>query len=145
MNHCVVLDTSVALSWVLPDEDQSIGLNLRARAVGDGTLCLLVPPIFWPEVANVLTIAIRRSRIDLSFARQSLDALQNFGLDEYNVLPKESLELAIAAQISAYDAQYLVLAQRTSASFWTLDKRLRLAAKSSGIAVEPDPEEPPLT
>ena len=116
MKPLVVLDTSVAMSWVLPDEDQEASLELRTRAIEQDTLRLLVPPIFWSEISNVLTMSVRRSRIDLSFAEQALDALQNFGIDEYDVMPKESISLAITTQTSADDAQYLVLAQRFSAT-----------------------------
>lgn len=136
MKPLVVLDTSVAMSWVLPDEDQEASLELRTRAIEQDTLRLLVPPIFWSEISNVLTMSVRRSRIDLSFAEQALDALQNFGIDEYDVMPKESISLAITTQTSAYDAQYLVLAQRFSATLWTLDRRLGQVAKLHGIAVE---------
>ncbi len=49
----------------------------------------------------------------------------NFGIDEYQVRPQDSLSLAVTMQMSAYDAQYLVLAQDTSAPLWALDKRLQ--------------------
>lgn len=99
---------------------------------------LLVPPIFWSDVANVLTISVRRSRITSSFAEQALDALERFGIDEYQVKPQDSLILAMQMQLSAYDAQYLVLAQDTMAPLWTLDNRLQQAAKQQGIPIEPE-------
>ena len=137
MNTQVVLDTSVAISWVLPDEDKDATLYLRTRTIEDSTLRILVPPIFWSEITNVLTMAIRRSRITQPFAEQALDALQNFGIDEYQVRPQDSLSLAVTTQMSAYDAQYLVLAQDTSAPLWTLDKRLQHVAKLQRLTVEP--------
>ena len=82
-------------------------------------------------------MAIRRSRITQPFAEQALDALQNFGIDEYQVRPQDSLSLAVTTQMSAYDAQYLVLAQDTSAPLWTLDKRLQHVAKLQQLTVEP--------
>ncbi len=62
----------------------------------------------------------------------------SFGIDEHDVMLKESLSLAITTQTSAYDAQYLVLAQRFSATLWTLDRRLGQVAKLHGIVVEPE-------
>lgn len=138
MNPQVVLDTSVAMSWVLPDEHQEATLRLRERTIDDPTIRLLVPPIFWSEVTNVLAMAVRRSRITPSFAKQALAALQDFGIDEYQVRPLDSLILAIRTQLSAYDAQYLALAQDTAAPLWTLDNRLQQAAKPQGIAIEPE-------
>lgn len=70
-------------------------------------------------------MAIRRCRIDQPYVKNALDALQNFGMDEYHVKPQDSLALAVLAQIRASDAQYLVLAHAASAPLWTLDTRLR--------------------
>ncbi len=138
MNPQVVLDTSIAMSWVLPDEHQKAALRLREQAIEKVAMHLLVPPIFWSEVTNVLTMSVRRSRITQSFAKEALDALQHFGIAEYQVRPQESLILAMRIQLSAYDAQYLVLAKNTVAPLWTLDNRLQQAAKQQGIRIEPE-------
>ena len=55
-----VLDSSVALAWVLPDEGNSYADELLERLIADGAV---VPPI-WPlEIGNVLLVALRRGRI----------------------------------------------------------------------------------
>ena len=58
MSFCV-LDSSIALSWVLPSEnDASMGLLDDITAKG------ALAPVLWPlEVANVLLMAERRRRI----------------------------------------------------------------------------------
>ncbi len=56
-----VLDCSVALAWILPDEANAAADALSDRLTQD---IALVPSI-WPlEVSNVLMIAMRRGRID---------------------------------------------------------------------------------
>ncbi|MCL4541903.1 MAG: type II toxin-antitoxin system VapC family toxin [Chloroflexi bacterium] len=137
MTQTYVLDASVALSWLLPDESNAAALALRTIAVDQPDTQLAVPPIFWPEVVNVLTLAVQRDRVDQAAAGAALKALQAFGIEEYTVDLLADLTVAVAERMSAYDAQYLVLAQDLSASVWTLDTRLGQVARQRGIPVAP--------
>lgn len=136
MSQVVVLDTSVAMSWVLPDELSDVTKSLKSHAESPG-VNLVVPPIFWPEVENVLVMAVRRFRIDAEWAEAALDALIAFDITEYDVAPAQVLRGALADHLSAYDTQYLALARETSGSLWTVDQRLAQSARVRGIRVEP--------
>jgi predicted nucleic acid-binding protein len=57
-----VLDSSVALKWVLPEADSANAIRLRDE-YKSGVHELLAPDIFTPEVANGLASAERQSRI----------------------------------------------------------------------------------
>ena len=60
-----VLDCSVALTWILPDEANAAADALSERLTHD---VALVPSI-WPlEVGNVLVTALRRHPVDLYLA-----------------------------------------------------------------------------
>jgi predicted nucleic acid-binding protein len=48
----IVLDSSVALAWVLPDETSSRADRLLAKASRESVFW--VPALWWYEVANVL-------------------------------------------------------------------------------------------
>jgi predicted nucleic acid-binding protein len=48
---------------------------------------------------------------------------------EYTIDPVDNLRLAVAHQLNAYDAQYLLLAQGVPGELWTLDSRLAAAAR----------------
>ena len=137
MTPIYVLDASVALCWVLPDEFNADALKLRGDAMDQPEPHLIVPPIFWSEIANVLAVAVQRARIDSSLAEAALNALRAFGVEEYAVDPLASLATAISDHLGAYDAQYLVLAQEMQASLWTLDARLAQATRQHGITVDP--------
>jgi predicted nucleic acid-binding protein len=137
MSELVVLDTSVAMSWVLPDEHANATQSLKRNAVEDPQLQLMVPPIFWSEVTNVLAVAVQQSRVSIEWAKAALGALLTFDIAEYNVEPFNNLLAAVSDRLSAYDAQYVVLAQQTAGTLWTLDQRLAAAARGRGISVAP--------
>ena len=138
MSELIVLDTSVAVSWVLPDEQGGKTQSLKRNAVEDEKVQLIVPPIFWPELANVLAVAVQRSRISIDWAKAALGALIAFDIAEYTIGPLNNLLAAISDRLSAYHAQYVVLvAQQTAGILWTLDQRLAKAARDRGIAVAP--------
>lgn len=132
----LVLDASVALSWLLLDEG-----NARADAV----LARLehspahVPQV-WPlEVANGLWVAERRGRIQEFQVRQGLEDLLALPvLVEMSEPPRvfaEILALARQHRLSVYDATYLDLAVRLALPLATLDDNLARAARESGVEV----------
>ena len=57
-----VLDSSVALKWVLPEADSVKAIRLRDE-YKNGIHELLAPDIFTPEIANGLASAERQGRI----------------------------------------------------------------------------------
>lgn len=130
----LVLDASVALSWLLADES-----NDRADAVLERleTGSARVPQI-WPlEVANGLWAAERSGRIR--------EAQVQRGLEEMLALPivvevsetarifGEVLRLARQHGLSLCDAAYLDLAGRLGLPLATLDQNLARAAQESGV------------
>lgn len=130
----LVLDASMALSWLLRDES-----NARADAV----LVQLEAapahaPQVWPlEVANGLWVAERRGRIQESQVRQGLEDLLALPVlvetsEPFRVF-RELLPLARRHGLSVYDAAYLDLAARLGLPLATLDDNLARAARESGV------------
>lgn len=56
----VVIDSSVAGCWVMPDEFSDIANNALDIALDEG---MLSTPLFWFEFRNVLLVNERRKRI----------------------------------------------------------------------------------
>lgn len=137
MTTDIVIDASIALAWLLGDERNDDALRLAERAQDDFDLRLAVPPIFWSEATNVLAVSVRRARLTQSEAMDGLAALRALAFEEFDVPFDTCLSVAIASSLSAYDAQYLVLAQELGGALWTTDGRLALAARHAGIQVEP--------
>jgi len=129
-----VLDASMALAWVFPDE----ATEVTDRWLESLLECQAYVPSLWPmEVANALLAATRRHRLEASrwpWIRHSLDALP------IAVEPVEParvgsavLELAHDRRVSVYDAMYLELALRMELPLATLDERLAAEARAVGV------------
>lgn len=130
-----ILDCSVALTWVLPDEGrQHHSMELLQRLESEGA----VVPEAWPlEMANALLVARRRRRLterDVERAVEDLTALPIIVDQEtHRRALKTTFSLADKYKLSSYDAAYLELAQRTRLPLATLDKKLRSACRAAGI------------
>ncbi len=133
-----VLDCSVTLSWLLPDER---GAATDALADELERTTAIVPAI-WPyEVANALLVAQRRARIgndDLARVRRALAALpiEVEAVARDHVLSAVS-DLGRRLDLTSYDAAYIELAARRRLPLATLDARLRKACASLEVDVLP--------
>ena len=127
----LVLDCSATLAWLYPDE--TTGAIRQAFDIVAAEGCHV--PILWRlEVANGLTIAVRRGRISSGFRS---DALRVLGLLPIATDPETGaqawttgLQLADRFGLTLYDAAYLELAQRLSLPLASLDTALRDAAQA---------------
>jgi predicted nucleic acid-binding protein len=133
----VLIDASVALSWVLPAEDTDQALSLRNRALANPQTILLVPPTFWYEVTNVLWVATRRQRLSNQNALKALDLLIDFEFTVWIANPEHCLKLSLTHNLAVYDTAYLDIAIDQQATIWTMDQRLKKAAESLDITVLP--------
>ncbi len=130
MNY--VIDASIALGFVLPDEDDDRSDGLLKTLALD-VLC--VPYLWHAEVLNGLLSAQRRKRIDGAGVDRGIGyfAMLDVRLDsEPPDLPAIRL-LAEAHRLTAYDATYLELALRQHLPIATSDAALAKAARSHGV------------
>ncbi len=133
-----VLDCSVTMAWLFPDEANETTDRLRDSLVEDRAFV----PSHWPvEVGNVLLVATRRGRIHVEEWPQIRRFLAALPLEIDPVTTSRawgaSLELAQAYQLSVHDAMYLELAVRMRMTLATLDRALRNAAQTLGIDAPP--------
>lgn len=131
-----VLDSSVALAWVLPDESNPYADDLLGRLIAEGAV---VPPIWALEIGNVLLVALRRGRIRQEEFESVVERLARLPIEIDIEATDHALAgvLLLAAQLglTTYDAAYLDLAQRRSLPLATLDKRLRAACATAKLEV----------
>lgn len=121
----LVLDTSVAVKWYLPEElhDEAIELLRRAEA---GELELSAPSTIQPEFFNALWQQHRRGGLPLEEVRS---AWGQFVLDPVSLYAPEDLmpravEIAYSSGIIVYDALFLALAEETGTIMVTADGKL---------------------
>jgi predicted nucleic acid-binding protein len=129
-----ILDSSVTLSWFLPDEVASVSRGLLHETAQNGAWV----PSIWPlEVGNGLSIAMKRRRISTDLRTRAFDrlGLLPIRVDRSTVVHawRATLELADRFHLTLYDACYLELAARRNLPLATLDKELRTASHKLGI------------
>ena len=107
-----VLDSSVALKWVLPEADSGIALRLLDES-NNALHELLAPDIFLPEVANGLASAERQGRIKPGEAATLLldIARQAPAIHASSTLLIRAIEVAVSTRQAVYDCLYLALAE----------------------------------
>jgi predicted nucleic acid-binding protein len=126
----VVIDSSIFLAATMPDELSHVAQTILAEARQDKSI---VPAHFHIEVANSLTVNLRRSRLNSSQRAQTLGHLIDFPC---NILSSELINATSLADeygLTLYDAAYLELAQRLKYPLATLDRKLAAAAAMLNI------------
>ena len=131
-----VLDCSVTMAWLFPDEATEATDQLRESLV-EGRAFV---PSLWPvEVANVLLAATRRGRVGVHEWPQICANLETLPIEIDPVSMSRVwgvvLELANKHGLSVYDAMYLELAVRMRMPLATLDRALATAGQAAGIDV----------
>ncbi len=132
-----VIDASVALKWVLPEWGRDTALGYRASHEKGADL-LIVPPLFWYEVANGLR---RRQGLDSAARASALEEIWAAGIEHRELdllLLAEAVVTAVERGISVYDASYVVLARELKCQFVTADRRLweRMAEEKDVVLLE---------
>ncbi|HEV2448099.1 MAG TPA: type II toxin-antitoxin system VapC family toxin [Candidatus Sulfopaludibacter sp.] len=130
----LVLDSSVTLAWVYPDETTPWIERIFALVEEDGAW---VPELWRLEVANTLEMGVRRGRTGAAFRDDTFRDLPRLPI---RVDPETNrhawgatLQLAIRHRLTLYGAAYVELAQRRRLPLATLDRDLRAAARAEGI------------
>ncbi len=137
MTRSFVADASVAVGWVHPAQ-ATTQTAAMLEAIAEGAT--LEVPALWPlEVANALTVLVRRRRLTADERQTGLGWLRGLRLrvdHEMATLAFSRLsELATTHQLSVYDAAYLELAHRRKLVLGCKDGPLRTAARRSGVGL----------
>jgi predicted nucleic acid-binding protein len=137
VTHAFVADAAVALGWVHPGQATPHTERLL-DAVGAGAV--IEVPALWPlEVANALTVLVRRGKLTDAERQTALGWLKALPLrvdHEMATLAFSTLSsLAAEHDLSVYDATYLELAQRRRLPLGCKDGPLRKAAARRGVTL----------
>lgn len=120
MTDSLVIDSSVAAKWYLPEPGSD-----RAALLLESGLRLVAPDLLIPEVGNVLW---KRRRdlpaADIEAIAAALTSAGPVTLYPSTVLLEGALALALTYERSVYDALYLALALSRQCQLVTADERL---------------------
>lgn len=96
-----------------------------------------VPSICRSEVRNILTLYMRFEGMSLSQARMTMGKAEALWRSREFAVPSDDvLELTCHHNITAYDGEFVVLAQQLGVPFVTFDNPVRKAFPNVAIAAE---------
>ena len=125
----VVVDASVALKWLIAEDDSATALQIRAKHG------ILAPELLLIECRNALLTRVRRQRIRRSEAEEAERALNadRLGIDVVpsSALLQHAFTLALALHEPIYDCIYLAAALATERILITA----RFATCGKGFAI----------
>ena len=132
----LVLDSSAALAWIYDDETTD-PIRLIFNTVAEQGA--FVPSLWRLEVANGLTAAVRRGRIDPEFRRAALADLGDLDIivdaQTDSRAWSATLEFADRFLLTVYDAAYVELAERRALPLATLDRDMQRAGAQLGLSL----------
>ena len=127
----IVADTSAVLDLLL----RSRGVEALERRLLGGGASLHCPHVLDLEVAQVLRRYVLRGDLEATRAAQVLDDLADLPLTRYPHQPFLPRIWQLRANLTAYDAAYVALAEVLPAPLVTRDARLA-SAPGHGAVVE---------
>ncbi len=97
-----------------------------------------VAPLLWrSEFRNVLAFYIRKRRLNLQAAQEIMDeALGLMVGQEYEVVSSRVLSLVVKSSCSAYDCEFVALAQDLGVSLVTVDKQVLDQFPESAVSLD---------
>ncbi len=128
MTDVVVVDASLALKWVLSEEDSNTAIALLQRWNTDN-MEIIAPALFTYEATNILYRQVVINKLSYEEVKKLLTKLLSIGILLNFVQHKEisirAMELSHRFGLpAAYDAHYLALAEHEKCEYWTADSRL---------------------
>ena len=134
MNGVVVVDASLAVKWLVEEEDSDKAHAALASWVAQD-ITRIAPYLMPFEVANALHRRVARGEFNIADSARMVTRLLGSQLELYHSQSLHARALQLANQLSqgaVYDAHYLALAEEFGCDLWTADKRFYRAV-SHGV------------
>jgi len=121
-----VIDASVAVKWVIPENDAD-----KAEFLLDHDL--VAPDLLFPECANILWKKVRRREMTVDEAGIAAQALEQADIAVVSARAYVGQATAIAVELDhpAYDGVYLAIAEALGLPLVTADDRLVRKARQT--------------
>lgn len=135
MSGGYVLDASVAVKTVLPEDSSEQAKQLFFNLLAEPPVSLHVPGSFYAECANILWQRVRFRGYAVADAKADLMDLLSlpFTRTATAELALRALELAVEFGVSPYDATYAALAEQLGVPLVTADESLVRHLAGSGV------------
>jgi len=121
----VVVDSSVAIKWLVPQINSPQALNIAEKSL-TGSLKLLAPDLIYPEIGNILWKLSRFGNLSQTECCEALALFQSIKLEitKSELILTEAYQFAFTHQRTEYDSLYIVLSQYHHCPFVTDDMKL---------------------
>src|SRR3989338_3439733 len=125
-NTKVVVDASVVLNWLLPDEKRATETNRIFDELNQKKIRLIAPILLFYEVMNALKSTSLRKRMKWADIVEAMNVFINLKIklvvqeDRGEAIIKTALKL----NLTGYDAAYVQLAKDLQVKLLSLDKKL---------------------
>lgn len=133
-----VVDASFAAAWCFEDEVTANTEKMFRQARDRG---IVIPMIWYYEMANVIRTAERRERISRENGDYFLSVLRHLAAQDDDFDREriwiDVLQIARKHNLTVYDAGYVELAARTELPLASRDKEMIVAALAEGIEIIP--------
>ncbi len=128
----IVVDTNVLIYLYLPGPHQPLSEQVLKKDPE------WIAPYLWrSEFRNTLAAYLRRQLITLNKARQIISEAESLMQDsEYHVVSADVLQLLMNSACSAYDCEFVALAQEYGASLVTADKKVLREFPTTAVSLD---------
>ena len=137
--HLAVVDASIAVKWLVPEEDSDLALRLAHSWAAEGVQ--RVAHRWFPiEVASALYKRVQRGALSVTNAAFLVADLADYGIVLYDRTSLHLQALHIAHRLQqkwVYDSYYLALAIEIDCPMWTADRVFYDAAHPTYPRVHP--------
>lgn len=126
-----VVDASVAVKWLLPEEHSATALRLVADPAE-----LSAPELLWVETVAALRRRVRRGDLSVEGFRDALDDIDAWRVRAEPVVPlvRPAADMALHLGHAVYDCVYLALAERDGVRLVTADRTFHDKVEASPFA-----------
>ncbi|MEO7540208.1 MAG: type II toxin-antitoxin system VapC family toxin, partial [Pyrinomonadaceae bacterium] len=127
----IVVDSNVIAYLLIPGDTTQIAEKVWGK---DSTWA--APRLWRSELRNVLGLYMRQQKMDLDKAQLQMGrAEQLMNGREYDVASGNVLEIAQSSGCTAYDCEFVYLAEQLDVPFVTSDKKLLTAFPATALSM----------
>ena len=127
----IVVDTNIIAYFKLQSEKSDLAVRAYQKDPQ------WVAPLLWrSEFASVLAGYLRKDIISLDQAKRIMDDAISLVSGEYQVAPGRILDLVAASTCSAYDCEFVALAQELNLILVTLDRQILAGFSQTAISLD---------
>lgn len=128
----IVVDTNIIIYFYLSGQFTDAAQKALEQ---DGHW--IAPHLWRSEVRNVLAGYVQRDKLQLEVAHKIMAAAEaQFHQNEFEVSSSQVLNLAVGSGCSAYDCEFVSLAQNFNIPLLTMDKQVLRAFPQTAMSLE---------